>query len=191
MVETVRGAIGACWVVFIVVWVIAARSAKRTAAQPGGQVVYRIFWLAGFALLFMGRPRRRSIRPIANPLIHVGSTVAVVAFAVTIAGLLLAFWARATLGGNWSGNITLKEDHTLVQTGPYRTIRHPIYTAILLMFLGSALAYGTLGAIVGVPLCAYGFVLKAHQEEALMQKTFPDAYPAYRDRTKMLLPGVF
>src|SRR5207248_5310755 len=122
---------------------------------------------------------------------HADTAFALLAFVIALGGLLLAFWARATLGGNWSGTITLKEDHTLVQNGPYRTIRHPIYTAILLMFLGSALFYGTLGAVAAVPLCAVGFVVKAHQEEELMQRTFPDAYPPYRARTKMLVPGVF
>ncbi len=191
MTQALRGAIGLCWIVFIVVWVIAARSTKRTVRQPGNQVLYRIFWLAAFASLFLGRPMRNPVLFLRRAVFHVGPDLALVALAIAICGVALAFWARATLGGNWSGQITLKEDHTLVRSGPYRAIRHPIYTAILMMFLGSALSYGTLGAVVGFPLALIGFVIKAKQEEALMLETFPDAYPAYRSQTKMLVPGVF
>jgi protein-S-isoprenylcysteine O-methyltransferase Ste14 len=192
MVATARSAIGLCWIAFIVVWVIAARSTKPTVEQPRNQIVYRIFWLAAFVLLFLGGPRnRRPIGAISKVVFHVGTDLAFVGLVLAVCGLVLALWARATLGKNWSGQITFKEDHTLVQHGPYRFVRHPIYTAILLMFAGSAVAYGTVGAILGFPLALIGFVIKARQEEALMQKHFPDAYPDYRSRTHMLVPGVF
>ncbi len=191
MVAHLRDAVGFCWVVFIVVWVLAAGRTKRTASRPGGQVLYRVFWFAAFALLYISRPHQRGLEPITKPIVHVGASVALVGLALAIAGLALAFWARATLGTNWSGQITLKEGHTLVRTGPYAAIRHPIYTAILLMFAGSALTYGTLGAIVAFPFAVIGFVIKANMEEELMIATFPDAYPAYREHTKMLVPGVY
>jgi len=191
MTATLRTAVDLCWLIFIVVWVIASASAKRTVSRPGNQVLYRVFWLAGFGSLYLSRPRRRSIPLLSRPVAHVGGGVAGLGLVIVLGGLALAFWARATLGGNWSGTITLKENHTLVQSGPYGIVRHPIYTAILAMFLGSAITYGTRGAFLAFPVCAVGFILKARQEEALMQQTFPDAYPDYRTRTKMLVPGIY
>lgn len=191
MVAHLRDLVGFCWVAFIIVWILAASGTKRTLSRPGGQLEYRIFWLIGFLLLYASRPRPRGIEGITNSLIHVGTGLALIGFVLAALGLALAFWARANLGTNWSGQITLKEGHTLVQSGPYAAVRHPIYTAILLMFIGSALAYGTLGAFAAFPIAAVGFVLKAKQEEALMVKTFPDAYPAYREHTKMLVPGLY
>lgn len=186
-----RSAVGLCWLGFVVVWLIAARSTKRTVERPPNQLGYRAAWVAAFALLYVSRPGRARAGALSDKVLPDPLLLAALGLALTIAGLALAFWARATLGGNWSGNVTFKENHTLVETGPYSFVRHPIYTAILAMFLGSALAYGTLGALVGFPIAIAGFVFKARTEEALMQKHFPEAYPSYRSRTRMLVPLVF
>ena len=182
---------GLCWVVFVLVWIIAAASTKRTVARPRNQGVYRVLWFVAFTCLFLGSPRRRTTELLARSMIPARLDLAFGGLVVVLGGLALAFWARATLGRNWSATITLKENHTLVQTGPYRSIRHPIYTAILLMFLGSAIAYGTAGALLAFPIAAVGFLIKARHEEALMQQHFPDVYPEYRLRTRMLVPGVY
>ena len=108
---------------------------------------------------------------------------------LTLAGLALALWARTALGGNWSGIVTLKEDHELIRHGPYGHVRHPIYSAILLMVLGSALAIGTIGALVGLPLIGLGVWLKVRQEEALMTAHFPAEYPIYRTEVRALIPA--
>lgn len=83
-----------------------------------------------------------------------------------------------------------KQDPELVMSGPYRYIRHPIYSGILLAFLGSALASSlfwlTIFAIAGIY-----FVYSAFVEEKLMMKQFPKAYPSYKSKTKMLVPFVF
>jgi protein-S-isoprenylcysteine O-methyltransferase Ste14 len=110
--------------------------------------------------------------------------------ALTVAGLGLAVWARLALGGNWSGRITFKENHQLVLHGPYARVRHPIYSALLLMFLGSALAVGTLGALVGLPLLFVGVWLKLRQEDELMSRHFPHEYASYRSRVSALIPGI-
>ena len=80
--------------------------------------------------------------------------------------------------------------HELVTRGPYRYVRHPIYSAILAMFLATALAIGQLGALVGFVLCFASFWIKLRQEEALMMRHFPNEYPAYRARVKALVPFV-
>jgi len=185
----IRGAVGAVWFVFVVVWVIASRNTKRTVERPANQLGYRVAWIAAFAILFVSRPRAYNrFAPLTDHVLPGSDAVVLAGLALATAGLALAFWARATLGGNWSGTVTFKEDHSLIDTGPYAFVRHPIYTAILLMFVGTAVAYGTLGSLLAVPVAAVSFVVKARQEEHLLEKHFPDAYPAYRARTRMIVP---
>jgi protein-S-isoprenylcysteine O-methyltransferase Ste14 len=186
-----RAAIGFCWLAFVVVWLLAAANTKRTAERPGNQLGYRLIWIAAFALLYLSRPGRNALGPLGTVILPADLALVGFGLVMTIAGLALAFWARATLGRNWSGTIQFKQDHTLVQTGPYAVVRHPIYTAILLMFVGTALAYGTLAAVVAVPLAVVSFIVKARREEELMQQHFPDDYAAYRKRTRMIVPLVF
>ncbi len=81
--------------------------------------------------------------------------------------------------------------HELVRHGPYARIRHPIYTALLAMFLGTAVAAGTLAALIGIPLVMIGIRLKAGQEEALMSEHFPAEYAAYRSQAGALVPRLF
>ena len=185
-----RQAVSALWLVFVVVWILASRDTKRTVERPDNQAVYRVMWLVAFVLLFLSRPRPHTNRltPLVTSVLPSSRALVLAGFVLGCAGLALAFWARATLGGNWSGTITFKEDHSLIDTGPYAFVRHPIYTAILLMFLGTAVAYGTLGAVLAVPVGVVSFIVKARQEEQLLERHFPDAYPAYRSHTKMLVP---
>ena len=87
--------------------------------------------------------------------------------------------------------MVLKQGHELVDRGPYRFVRHPIYSAILLMGVGTAVAFGRLGCWIGILPLFWGFWLKLRQEEALMTRQFPAEYPAYMKRVKALVPFVF
>jgi protein-S-isoprenylcysteine O-methyltransferase Ste14 len=95
------------------------------------------------------------------------------------------------LGGNWSGTITVKEGHTLITTGPYRSVRHPIYTGMIVALLGTALAIGAPYGFVGTGLVLLGFIVKLSVEEARMRETFPAEYADYCRHTARLIPGVF
>jgi protein-S-isoprenylcysteine O-methyltransferase Ste14 len=105
--------------------------------------------------------------------------------------LLVALWARRTLAGNWSRAVTFKQDHELIQAGPYRFARHPIYTGMILMALGGAVAGGRLHCWLGFLLICAGFWIKLSQEESLLLRHFQADYPAYRARVKALVPFVF
>jgi protein-S-isoprenylcysteine O-methyltransferase Ste14 len=107
---------------------------------------------------------------------------------LTIAGLALAFWARYHLGRNWSGQITLKENHTLVCTGPYRYLRHPIYSGLLLAVVGTGLTVGLYRALLGVILITLGLWWKARQEDAWLARAFGEQFEEQRRRTGRLLP---
>ncbi|HEV2322228.1 MAG TPA: isoprenylcysteine carboxylmethyltransferase family protein [Gammaproteobacteria bacterium] len=107
---------------------------------------------------------------------------------IACAGMGFAFWARATLGTNWSGRVTIKEDHELVTHGPYGLVRHPIYTGALLGFSGSALALGHVGGLFSVAIMLGIFVHKIRLEERVMGLHFGDKYAAYKRHTKALIP---
>jgi protein-S-isoprenylcysteine O-methyltransferase Ste14 len=117
--------------------------------------------------------------------------VRITGMAMTVLGGLFAIWARLTLGGNWSGRVTVKEDHELIVKGPYAVTRHPIYSGILLAYAGTAFAVGKWHGLVGLCVILIGLMIKMSREERLMMETFPDAYPQYRQRVKALIPGIF
>jgi protein-S-isoprenylcysteine O-methyltransferase Ste14 len=110
--------------------------------------------------------------------------------ALFVLGLALAVWARVYIGRNWGMPMSRKVDPELVTTGPYRAIRHPIYSGILLAMVGTAVAVGSSWLVVAAVLGAY-FVYSAVMEERYMAGRFPGTYPAYKRSTKMLIPFVF
>jgi protein-S-isoprenylcysteine O-methyltransferase len=109
---------------------------------------------------------------------------------VCVLGLYVTIWARWTLAGNWSSDVTFKQGHELVKTGPYRFVRHPIYTGLQVMCLGSAIEIGRLRCFLAILVVGIGFWIKLKQEERLMLRHFPDEYPAYRKQVKALVPFV-
>jgi protein-S-isoprenylcysteine O-methyltransferase Ste14 len=108
---------------------------------------------------------------------------------MTVLGLTLAIWARKHLGRNWSTRHTIQVGHELVTSGPYRFVRHPIYTGILLTWFGAGLV-NTIYFVLFV-LVALIFFSRIPKEEASMMGLFPNQYPAYRATTKALIPGVW
>ncbi len=108
--------------------------------------------------------------------------------AFTAGGLLFSIWARLHLGRNWSGTVTIKEDHELITSGPYSYVRHPIYSGILLAFIGSATACGQIRGIFSVTLVFSSLWYKLQQEERWMHEQFGEAYRMYSQRVAALVP---
>jgi protein-S-isoprenylcysteine O-methyltransferase Ste14 len=106
-----------------------------------------------------------------------------------VLGLALAVWARIYLGRNWGMPMTEKEDPELVTSGPYHTVRHPIYSGIILAMIGTAVA-ASLYWLIAVALIGGYFIYSAVMEERRMATVFPDTYPAYKQSTKMLIPFI-
>lgn len=109
--------------------------------------------------------------------------------AVCVSGLAVAIWSRWTLGGNWSGTVRFKQGHELIKTGPYRFVRHPIYTGILLMCLAPPIQFGRLHHWLGTLIIAIGLWIKLKQEETMMLRHFSE-YTDYQKRVKALVPFV-
>ena len=183
---TTRFAIG-CWGVVIAFWIVSAFSVKRTKArQPLPHRVFYLVLIAVVAALLNGSVRiiqwNRAVLPHRLAIGLLGDFLVLV-------GLFIAIWARATLGGNWSSRVVLKEDHELIQRGPYRLVRHPIYSGWLLMILGTAIVVGQAGGFVALVICFGGFWMKLRQEEALLTEHLA-GYSEYMRRTKALVPFI-
>jgi protein-S-isoprenylcysteine O-methyltransferase Ste14 len=181
--------ISGCWIIFFTVWLLAAISTKRTVYRESRaqRLRYWLLLVIAYLLLLHGRelayPLNPRIIPRATP-------IACAAAFLCVAGLAFAVWARVTLGRNWSGVVTLKEGHELVQRGPYRLVRHPIYTGMLIMFFATALVQSHVAGFVGVLLMFTGFWIKLDREEKLMLQQFPERYAAYQQRVKRIIPFV-
>jgi protein-S-isoprenylcysteine O-methyltransferase Ste14 len=180
--------VDACWIAFAIFWFLAAFSTKRTVYRQGlgARSIWFVVLLAAIFVAYRSRlfPLDRSFVP------HVPAT-AIAAALVCASGLLFTLWARVALGRNWSGRVTLKEDHELIERGPYRFVRHPIYTGLLTMALGTALRSGRVAALVGCALFFSALLIKMDQEETLLLRQFPAEYAAYRRHVKRIVPFVW
>ena len=180
----------ALWLVWIVGWCLAAIGTKRTRWKETWRdaAANRLPVFLGMFLMMTPRgPPSLLVWRVVPP----GTLAPALGVILTAAGLLFTVWARVYLGGNWSGNVTIKESHTLVTNGPYRWVRYPIYTGLFLAMIGTALAVGTARAFVGAGLILLGFIIKLRVEEARMRETFPADYAEYSRRTARLIPGVY
>jgi protein-S-isoprenylcysteine O-methyltransferase Ste14 len=181
------GIIRVCWITFVVVWLLAAISAKRTIYRESvaERARYWILLVIAYFLVFRSNTLPSPFDWLAIP--HTKSSAWAGAF-LCLSGLVFAIWARVILGRNWSGVITLKEGHELIERGPYRIVRHPIYTGILTMFAGTAIVVGYFGGFIGLLLLFVSFWIKLKGEEDLMLKHFPAEYSAYQHRVKRIIP---
>jgi protein-S-isoprenylcysteine O-methyltransferase Ste14 len=172
-------------------------------------VIWVVFWLGWLMSAFGAKPtarRTRRVRPVAIVIIVIGGVVIralraggpdqlavhspvvrAIGAALVVCGLATAVWARVTLGRNWGMPMTEKEEPELVTTGPYRLVRHPIYSGIVLATVGTGLAV-SLGWLVVAGVMGVYFGYSATVEERTLTDQFPDAYPSYQARTKLLIP---
>ncbi|MGA9180956.1 MAG: isoprenylcysteine carboxylmethyltransferase family protein, partial [Candidatus Acidiferrales bacterium] len=111
--------------------------------------------------------------------------------AVTVAGLLFAVWARQHLASNWSSSVTIKQGHELITSGPYAVARHPIYTGILVGFLGTAIALSQVRGFIGFVIVFFALWSKLRLEEKWMRTQFGETYATYAQRTAAVVPYIF
>lgn len=175
------------WIAFLVVWVIWATRTKAVQRREGisSRLSYTVLTVAAAYLMFADTVPRAWL---LIPVVPAAAGVPWVGVAVTAMGIAFAVWARAYLGGNWSGTVTVKVDHQLVRSGPYRWVRHPIYSGMILAMLGTALARGQVRGLVAVVLLFAGFKIKSKIEEQAMLSTFGAEYDEYSRSTGAILP---
>ncbi|MFZ0168829.1 MAG: isoprenylcysteine carboxylmethyltransferase family protein [Candidatus Dormiibacterota bacterium] len=173
------------WIAFWLGWLVAALNAKQAARTRMGPFVG--FRIAIFVILYLAFRAGviKGHQPIVgNPLLQG------VGVALFLMGLGLAVWARVYLGRNWGTPMSEKVDAELVTTGPYHYIRNPIYSGIILAGIGTTVGVSWYW-ILGVVLVGAYFIYSATAEATIMERRFPETYPAYKRSTKMLIPLVF
>lgn len=173
-------AIDFAWIVFWIYWIVSASSSKESVS--GGWRTRLTGVSAVGVFLIAGALRDGSLALAVHGLIP--AAIGALLFAC---GIALAVWARLHLGRNWGMPMTQRAEPELVTSGPYRFVRHPIYSGILTAMLGTALVNNLIGLIVVAVLVAY-FYYCGIVEERNLAASFPKEYPEYRSRTKMLIP---
>ncbi|MGH9520834.1 MAG: methyltransferase family protein [Terriglobales bacterium] len=179
----------AMWIAFFVYWQVKALNAKTTQRMEplAFKVARSALFLAAIALLMFNKIPVPWLYKLLYPYSRLSFFGGAAVLAV---GLLFAVWARVHLGRNWSRSVTIKEGHELVQTGPYALVRHPIYTGILVGFVGTALAVGQVRGWVSVLFVLASFWIKLTLEEQWMREVFGAKYDEYARRVKALVPFV-
>jgi protein-S-isoprenylcysteine O-methyltransferase Ste14 len=178
---------GYLWSAFFVIWLLWAFATKRTQTRESlvSRIPYLMFTVAAFYAMFSHDVAydwlHLRILPRDLPIENLG-------IALTAAGLLFSVWARAYLGRNWSGNVTIKVGHELIRSGPYRWVRHPIYSGMILAMIGTAINKGQLRGFIAVVLLWIGFSLKSKIEERFMVTTFGQEYEHYSRNTGAIVP---
>jgi protein-S-isoprenylcysteine O-methyltransferase Ste14 len=171
------------WLAWLVSWQVAALwRDKPTVQAPRSK--YRLL----FVMIALGMVLMYGVIPNRQPLLwHVGPALGWSMVALTAAGIAFAWWARIALGRLWSGGIERMAEHRVVETGPYRFVRHPIYTGLIAGAAAMAVLQAKPWPILGAALFSVGFVLKARIEERFLEKEI-GGYEAYRRRVSMILP---
>jgi protein-S-isoprenylcysteine O-methyltransferase Ste14 len=178
------------WMLVAIVWAVGlfvAKPAVRT--QSSGSRLFEIaLSFLGFSLVF-GRYFRNGW--LGMRFLPSSNLAGLVGLVLTFLGVGFAIWARLQLGGNWSGTVTVKRDHTLIRRGPYALVRHPIYSGFLLAILGVALIVGEYRCLLGLAVLFLDFLLKSSIEEPFMLEQFDGDYLTYQEQVKGLIPFVF
>jgi protein-S-isoprenylcysteine O-methyltransferase Ste14 len=177
------------WLAWLGYWFVAALNVKRTERRErfSALILNRAPLVIGACLLAFERqpffwPSARFV-PLSQAFYWIG-------LFMLAAGLGFAVCARRYLGRNWSGIVTVKQDHELIRSGPYALVRHPIYTGLLLAILGTAIAIGEWRGLIAFVLITAGFVLKLRIEEDFMSETFGEQYARYRAEVPALIPFI-
>jgi protein-S-isoprenylcysteine O-methyltransferase Ste14 len=175
------------WIVFIAYWIVSAQKLKSIKQREprGERLIQLVLMVAAYFLMFNDQFSRGWL---ATRFVSAAPTIGEIGVALTVAGIAFAIWARWHLGENWSATVTLKEGHELISSGPYRYIRHPIYTGMLLAFVGTALALGEYRALISVCIVLFAFYIKAKKEERFLTQEFGEKFREHSRRTGMFLP---
>lgn len=179
------------WLFFVAYWVWNAHGIKAPVRTQARWLRLVAYWLPlALAVVLLGPCEWFGDCPLRERFVPKHIAVKWIGLAMTVAGIAFACWARHLLGRNWSSEVQIKQDHQLIQAGPYRTLRHPIYTGLLLAFLGTALKVGDWRGLLAVALVAGSFWFKLRQEERWLLERFGAPYADYMRHTRALIPGV-
>ncbi len=179
--------IPALWIAWLVYWKVEGFRTRPVRRRESllSSISHTLPIFIGVVLFVTQRlwPAWFSARPFpATELAYwIGATLLAV-------GLAFSVWARRHLAGWWSSTVTLKQDHQLIRTGPYRYARHPIYTGLLLGLLGTAIALDEWRGFLALAVMTAGLLRKISVEERFLGAAFPGDYDRYRAEVPALIP---
>ena len=189
MTDVLRALIPAMWLLWLAYWVLAGRNNKATLRREN-----RLSRLSHYGPLVLGGALSgipNSAGPaLEQPFNAVTLAWLLAATALVAAGLGFSALARIRLGRNWSAQVTVKQNHELIRSGPYALVRHPIYAGALLALLGTAISVDKWRAVLGFVLIVMAFIRKLTIEERFMGEQFGEAYARYRAEVPALIPFV-
>jgi len=181
-----------CWTVFFLYWLVSAFFVKQSATKADWR--FAIIWRAIVAVLviiFFRFNRAIAISFFSFLFFRSFLSYVIAGTVLTVLGLIIALWARIFLGRNWSNYDTYKKEHELITAGPYRFLRHPIYSGAILMLIGTFLYYGVLIILIILAIATLFVVWRIWHEEKTMIKLFGKKYTDYMKRTKRLIPWIY
>jgi protein-S-isoprenylcysteine O-methyltransferase Ste14 len=181
--RVIDSAIGVLWIAFWLYWVVSATGAKAGSRPTRGFIGMRVG--AAVVAVLLIRSGLLGKRAVVHDV-----AVGLAGMFLILIGLGLAVWARVNIGRNWGMPMTHKLEPELVTSGPYRTIRHPIYTGLIVAMIGTTIAISVYALVPVAALAGY-LVYSAHREERYLAAEFPDTYPQYQRGTRMLIPFVY
>jgi protein-S-isoprenylcysteine O-methyltransferase Ste14 len=178
-----------CWLVLMVYWLFAGMYTKITVRKEPSvnRIVYLMLMLTAFALVYESRLRTGFL---GQKFIWPNIYTQWLGLTINLAGVCLAIAARWKLGENWSGRVTVKKDHEMIQTGPYALTRHPIYTGIFFGLVGAVVIQGEMRGLIALIILFLALHIKIEKEEIFMRQLFP-SYTGYARRTKKLIPLIY
>jgi len=178
------------WAIFFVYWFYSARKIKKVrSSEPSWtRILHLTAMVTNWVLLMAGERLPEFLR---IPMLPESLSTDIAGVLIAFAGLCFAIWSRITLGSNWSGAVTLKQDHEIIRSGPYRWVRHPIYTGIITTVLGSAIATHEIRGLIAFFIVVIAYLIKIPREEKLLTEHFPKEYPSYLATTRKLIPFLY
>jgi protein-S-isoprenylcysteine O-methyltransferase Ste14 len=178
------------WAGLGIVWLAGAFTAKPAVRRQSLRSRLLLTALGALAVL-IGFTHILTLRWLSRPFVPASPVVAHTGLVLVLAGIGFAIWARLHLGGNWSGTITIKQNHTLVKRGPYAIVRHPIYSGLSVALLGMAILGREARGLLGTGLLLVMFAIRVRLEERFMTEQFGLGYVEYKRQVRALIPFVW
>ncbi|MBA4849312.1 isoprenylcysteine carboxylmethyltransferase family protein [Emticicia sp. BO119] len=189
MSDYIKISIKLLWAILMMYWFISGYNSKKTKEQE--PLIKRVlfYWFPVFVSMYLLGPGEWFGHTwLRENFVPHSDLVGIIGLSFGATGLGIACWARYTLGRNWSLSVQKKEDHELIANGLYRWIRHPIYTGLLLLFIGTALIVGDYRGILAVIIIFISFWVKLKKEEKWLMQVFGEDYHSYIKQTNALIP---
>lgn len=191
MSEYIKIGLKVIWLTIIIYWSVSAFFAKDVQIQESFLKRLLFYWFPILvALLLLGPGKWFGDSLLRENFVEHTNTVGIIGLSLCAIGAGIAIWSRILLGRNWSVSVQQKENHELIKKGPYGIVRHPIYTGLLLLFIGHAIIVGDYRGILAVLIVFVSFWFKLKKEEAMLTRAFGDRYVSYQKETKALIPFI-